>query len=86
MDSLLRSALYSSYIGSYRIGVYGPVTEVVRTEALAGIAAVRATRQEDRFIQRTEAAIDQQNRAAYMNISIARWLKCVLHLWHARLS
>ncbi|EJD45444.1 ATP-dependent bile acid permease [Auricularia subglabra TFB-10046 SS5] len=68
LDSLLRSALYSSYI-----------------EALAGIAAVRATRQEDRFIQRTETAIDQQNRAAYMNISIARWLNLRLNVFSSAL-
>ncbi|KZW01098.1 cadmium ion transporter [Exidia glandulosa HHB12029] len=54
-------------------------------EALSGIATIHATRQEGRFMTRTEDAIDQQNRAAYMTISIARWLNLRLNVFSSSL-
>lgn len=41
---------------------------------LTGVASVRAYHAEERFILKTEKALDVQNRAYYMTISLQRWL------------
>ncbi|KZW01126.1 hypothetical protein EXIGLDRAFT_719505 [Exidia glandulosa HHB12029] len=57
----LESVLRSSLYSSY-------------IETMNGISTVRATRQEPRFIHKTELAIDDQNRAAFLQYSIMVWL------------
>ncbi|EJD55530.1 ATP-dependent bile acid permease [Auricularia subglabra TFB-10046 SS5] len=44
-------------------------------ETLAGLSTVRATRQADRFIRRTEDAIDLKNKAQYLTVSMSQWLQ-----------
>ncbi|EJD48473.1 P-loop containing nucleoside triphosphate hydrolase protein [Auricularia subglabra TFB-10046 SS5] len=48
-------------------------------ETLSGLSTVRATRQAERFIRRTEDAIDLNNKAHYLSVVVSQWL-------HFRLS
>ncbi|EJD40251.1 cadmium ion transporter [Auricularia subglabra TFB-10046 SS5] len=63
----LESVLRSSLYSSY-------------IETMNGISTVRATRSENRFIVKTERAIDDQNRASYMTRAIMAWLGIFLTL------
>ncbi|EJD45474.1 cadmium ion transporter [Auricularia subglabra TFB-10046 SS5] len=63
----LESVLRSSLYSSY-------------IETMNGISTVRATRSENRFIEKTERAIDDQNRASYMTWAIMTWLGIFLTL------
>lgn len=49
-------------------------------ETLSGLSTVRATRQGDRFIRRTEEAIDLKNKAQYLTASMSQWLQFRLSL------
>ncbi|KAH7104385.1 cadmium ion transporter [Auriculariales sp. MPI-PUGE-AT-0066] len=49
-------------------------------ETMDGISTVRATRQEKRFIDNTEDAMDIQNRASFAQFSILTWLTIRLNL------
>ncbi|EJU01834.1 hypothetical protein DACRYDRAFT_22209 [Dacryopinax primogenitus] len=44
------------------------------SETLTGLATVRAYREQQRFVTTTEHAIDVENRAYFMTITLQRWL------------
>ncbi|KAH9920031.1 multidrug resistance-associated ABC transporter [Epithele typhae] len=44
------------------------------SEALTGLSTLRAYRSQDRFVQKSNQGLDQENRAYYMTIAIQRWL------------
>ncbi|PPR03716.1 hypothetical protein CVT24_007391 [Panaeolus cyanescens] len=51
------------------------------SEALTGLATIRAYREQDRSIKAAEHGLDLENRAYYMTISIQRWLAVRLDLF-----
>lgn len=53
---------------------------------LGGLASVRAYRQQDLFIARTEHAIDVENRAYFLTIALQRWLGVRLDFVRLELS
>ncbi|KZW01954.1 multidrug resistance-associated ABC transporter [Exidia glandulosa HHB12029] len=55
-------------------------TYIAYNEPLSGLSTVRATRQEKRFIRKTEDAIDLCNRANYVSLTMAQWLQFRLSL------
>jgi len=42
---------------------------------LDGLSTVKATRREAYFIDRTDAAIDEVNRATYISATMSQWLE-----------
>ncbi|KAH9919495.1 multidrug resistance-associated ABC transporter [Epithele typhae] len=44
------------------------------SETLTGLSTVRAYRWQDRFVNKSNEGLDQENRAYYMTIAIQRWL------------
>ncbi|PBK73200.1 multidrug resistance-associated ABC transporter [Armillaria solidipes] len=44
------------------------------SETLAGLATIRAFREQDRYVRSVESGLDLENRAHYITISIQRWL------------
>ncbi|KAF9042985.1 multidrug resistance-associated ABC transporter [Panaeolus papilionaceus] len=51
------------------------------SEALTGLATIRAYREQDRSIKAAEHGLDLENRAYYMTISIQRWLAVRLDIF-----
>lgn len=74
LDSLMRSALYSSYSGKPHFSnLHVPATDTI-LETLTGLSTVRAYREQPRFIRSAEHGLNMENQAYYMTIAIQRWL------------
>ncbi|KAI0777639.1 multidrug resistance-associated ABC transporter [Trametes elegans] len=59
LDSLLRSSLYSAYSGAFTL--------------FSALCATEGSLRCDRFVNKSEQGLDQENRAYYMTLAIQRW-------------
>lgn len=80
LDSILRSALYSSFSGESS-PLWSPPSYRDPTETLTGLATIRAYQETDRAVRDADHGLNLENQAYYMTISIQRWLSVRLDLF-----